>query len=228
MSDKVDIEALKEYLPFYVNGTIKPDDKAAVEEGLAVSSDLRAALVEERKLQAKFNRSMDAELATVSGAAQAGEGAGTQQTPPAAPQAQHAAEPSALRQALGFLNPKNWSPAVTFALAAAAVGQTAVLASQSGTISDQRAQIAALEDENFRLASGQKDCDEAASIILELRDDALWSDAADLIDGEGLSIVSGTGQGVLMLGHDGDDSELEAILGRLNASELVLNASKAA
>ena len=73
MSDKVDIEALKEYLPFYVNGTIKPDDKAAVEEGLAVSSDLRAALVEERKLQAKFNRSMDAELATVSGAAQAGE-----------------------------------------------------------------------------------------------------------------------------------------------------------
>ena len=47
MSDKVDIEALKEYLPFYVNGTIKPDDKAAVEEGLAVSSDLRAALEED-------------------------------------------------------------------------------------------------------------------------------------------------------------------------------------
>lgn len=228
MSDKIDIEALKEYLPFYVNGTIKPDDKMAVEEGLAVSPDLRAALEEERKLQAKFNRSMEAELEAVSSTAQAGETAEVYQMQAAVPQPEQAGEPSALSQALGFLNPKNWSPAVTFALAAAAVGQTAVLASQSGTISDQRAQIAALEDENFRLASGQKDCDDEASIILELRENVRWSDAAALIDGEGLSIVSGTGQGVLMLGYEGEEAELEAVLERLNASELVLDASKAA
>ena len=56
----------------------------------------------------------------------------------------------------------------------------------------------------------------------------LWSDAAALIDGEGLTIVSGTGQGVLMLGYEGEETELEAVVERLNASELVLNTSKAA
>ena len=224
MSDKPDIEALKEYLPFYVNGTIEPDDKAAVDEALAQSPDLRAALAEELRLQAKFNRAMEAELQSLSD--KSGE-VPVQPLVAAAPQAGACAEPSGLSRALGFLNPRNWKPAVTFAIAAAAVGQTAALAYQHGTINDQNVQIAALEEENFRLAAGQKDCDEKASVILEFRENVLWSDAADLIDGEGLSILSGTGQGVLMLGYDGEAEGLNAVLERLNASELVLNASKA-
>ena len=225
MSDNPDIDALKEYLPFYVNGTITPEDKVAVEEGLAVSPDLRAALAEERKLQARFNRALEAELKAILGAKDEANAPSPAATSPAD---NTASDSSGLGGALRFLNPRNWSPAITYALAAAALGQTAVLVAQSGKISDQGTQIAALEEENYRLAQGQKDCEDKASIILELREDALWSDAVALIDGEDLSIVSGTGQGVLMLGFDGEEAELEAVLERLRASEMVLNASKGA
>ncbi|MEM6474716.1 MAG: hypothetical protein AAF687_00970 [Pseudomonadota bacterium] len=225
MSDKIDIEALKAYLPFYVNGSIEAADKAAIDEALAGSQELRSALEAERKLQGQFNELMEAELG-----ADAREGdAQSAQRPHAALNAPDPAEgQSSLGQALSFLNPRNWSPAVTFALAAAAVGQTAAIAAQYGTIGDQREQIASLEAENFELASGQKECDEEASIILELRADAPWAEAAALIDGENLSIVSGTGQGVLMLGFEGDEADLNGVIERLKASQLVLNASKAA
>ena len=222
MSDKIDIEALKEYLPFYVNGSIEASDKAAIDEALATSSELRSALKAERKLQGQFNDLMEAEL-------EARPDKSAAQQPYSASRSQEPVQgQSSLAQALAFLNPRNWSPAVTFAIAAAAVGQTAAIAAQYSTIGEQREQIASLEAENFELASGQKDCEEKAGIILELRADAPWAEAVALIDGENLSIVSGTGQGVLMLGFDGDEEDLNRVIERLNASELVLDASKAA
>lgn len=219
MSEKIDIEALKAYLPFYVNGSIEEPDKAAIDEALAVSPELREALEQERMLQDRFNDAMSAELD------QLGEEAVEQPTQMAAEEVP--SDRSSLSQALSFLNPRNWAPAVTFAVAAAVAGQTAVVVAQSGTIGDQQEQIAQLEAENFALASGQKDCEEQAAILLELRDTALWSEAADLIDAQGLTVIDATGQGVLSLSFEGDESQLEAAIDALEASQLVLTVSKA-
>ena len=137
-------------------------------------------------------------------------------------------EPSRLEGALSFLNPRKWAPAVTLAIAAAAVGHTAAIASQSGTIADQQARIAQLEADNFALASGQKDCDEQADVIVELEANANWKDAVDLFDGQGLKVIDSNSQGVLSLELLEQGSDLESIVDVLNASELVLSASKAA
>lgn len=228
MRTDFDLESLKELLPFYVNGTLEAGDRAELEAALPVSAELRDALEEEHAMQTLFNSAMEDEMAKVEDAkthkAQGlmGDGSGN------ASADNGAGDNAGLAKALSFLNPTNWAPAVTLAIAAAAVGQTAALAAQSGTIDEQNARIAQLEADNFALASGQKDCESKAVVILELSDSADWGAVNALLEGENLTIESGNAQGVLMLEHSGEADALEAVIERLNASDLVASASKAA
>lgn len=227
MSKDLDLDALKELLPFYVNGTLQGADKVDLEDALSASGELRKALEEERELQTLFNSAMEDEMAKVNDKAnqtdnqkaQSLMGEGLEDNGP---------DNGGLAKALSFLNPTNWAPAVTLALAAAAVGQTAALAAQSGTIDEQNSRIAQLQADNFALASGQKDCENKAAVILELSDSANWGAVNALLEAEGLTIESGNAQGVLMLEHSGEADGLEAVIERLNASDLVASASKAA
>lgn len=223
MNDRHDIEALKELLPFYINGTLDGADRADLESALAVSSDLRIALEEEREMQSVFNSAMEATMSKANEVQDA-------EVQPLLDADESETEPGNGRfaKALSFLNPANWSPAVTLAIAAAAIGQTAALAAQSGTIKEQNLHIAQLEADNFALASGNKDCNSQAAIIIELNDNANWGEISELFNSESLTIKSSNAQGVLMLEYDGEASTLDSVIERLEASDYILSASKVA
>jgi hypothetical protein len=255
MSTDHDLEAMKELLPFYVNGTLNEVDRDNLEKALETSAQLRDALEREKALQSRFSDAMDAELdeAGVPRNAQAKQPRQSSEEEDEEEDRLRDAlgafnpdnwvtavplnvdvdqfeeeEPSRLEGALSFLNPRKWAPAVTLAIAAAAVGHTAAIASQSGTIADQQERIAQLEADNFALASGQEDCDEQADVVVELDANANWKDAVDLFDGQGLKVIDSNSQGVLSLELLEQGSDLESIVDVLNASELVLSASKVA
>ena len=229
MSKTPDTEHLLEMVPFYVNETLAGADKQAFEDSLQSSPKLRDEVASERALQQQFNAAMVAELGPQNGPPidldkpqglmnrPTGDGASSN----------FDAKPNSLMSAMSFLNPLNWKPAVTLALAAAAVGQAAFIGSQADTINTQGTQIASLEKRNFELASGKGDCGGDATIILEPAGNAAWSDLNDLISEEGLTITGGGFGGPLMLKHDEGSDNLEEILGRLNASPLVGSAMEA-
>ncbi len=237
MSNDANIEALSEYLPFYVNGTIDAADKAAVDEALPDSAELRAALEQERRLQEQFKCSMDAalddsdtgpELNARSVASHGGSAATAQQRQTGeAHGSKSDASSGSLTSALAFLNPRNWSPAVTLAGVAVVAGQAAILITQSGTISNQNDKIANLEEKNSKLTANQTASEERADIAIKLAEGATWRDAADLFGQEDLSIVSGTPQGELLVSRDDAGAKLDEVIERLDASPLVADASEA-
>ena len=225
MPQPPDTERLRDMIPFYVNGTLPEADRAELETAMAQDPQLREEIAVERKVQERLRAAMQAEL-------DANRQPATFDTKPnmlmggiAAP-----SEPTSggLAGALSFLNPRKWKPAVTLALAAAAVGQLAVIAGQSDTIGEQGAQIARLEADNYALASGKCECDGEAMIVLEVAQGTSWRDLAKLLSEENLLITRSTAQGVLMLRHVDETAETGPILDRLNASPLISSAAKAA
>lgn len=212
MSDQSKLDTLLEMVPFYVNGTIGAVDKQVFEAALKNTPELREELDRETALQARFTKEMDGAL----GDGNAPADTKVQSLFGSANSTQSAGSSGGLASALSFLNPKNWNPAVTFALAAAAVSQTAIIGSQASTISD-------LEEENYQLASGQGECDDEATIVLEPSADASWAELNALLSLEGLVITGGGYAGPLMLKHN-EDEDLNAILERLKASDLVASA----
>ena len=100
--------------------------------------------------------------------------------------------------ALSFLNPRRWSPAVALTLAIAVPVQAAIIAGQSSSITQ-------LEKENFELASGPcANRDRSHGIILQLKDNASWTDISKLLDTEALVIVESAAFGVLTVRGEKD------------------------
>lgn len=233
MSDTPKRDALLAMVPLYVNGTLGAEEKRAFEAALADNSEvnseldpalgpeLRRALDRETALQQRFVAELDAALGP--------------DDPPADTKMQSlfggAGQPETagggvaggVAGALSFLNPANWKPAITFALAAAAVGQAAFIGSQSSKISD-------LEEENYQLASGQGDCEKDAAIIVEIVDGAPWGEVMALLDAQQMAIAGSGSFGVLQLRHANadtvTDAKTDAVIAALAASPLIISAER--
>ena len=205
MSTPPDLDALRDMIPFYVNGTLGEDDKAEFESGLARHPELQAELDAERALQSRFNAALEEEIASVreSGA----------ETADVAIQNFAQPSPGGLAQALSFLNPVNWKPAVTLGVLALAAAQTAVIGGQA-------TMIASLKDKNYALASGLEECNQPADLIISLNADAAWSDVAALLNAEHLQIIGGTSQALLELKAP-DDTDIAKTIERLQANAAV-------
>ena len=223
MIERDDFAEFERLLPFYVNGTIAPAERARLEAALAASPALRAALEEERLVQAQVIAGVQTELAASEAGAEARNAAlHLRLGQPAASAPPPRQSQNSLASALAFLNPRRWHPAVALSLAAAVPLQGAVIAGQSNS-------IGALRDENFQLASGPcEDRPLAGAVQLELADGAKWQDVAALLDTEGLSIAKNGDFGVLTVKSGKQDAELTALIARLKASPLVTSAEPAA
>jgi hypothetical protein len=231
-----DIDDLKMLLPFYVNGTLGAEDCARIDAGLTLSAELRNELDElnglaqsvregghsmiqgedrvEEQLQALLNDPRVAEAP----AAQAAPLAFASPVPP--------------QGLLAFLNPKNWHPAVSLALAAAAVAQAGLVMGLSGEQQAGEAQIAKLEkrvgDLEFQLASGPGGGAAQPDILVQVKPDASWAALSELLAAEGLTIVDGPSDNTLSLSSELEGTALDAVIARLKASGLIATADKAA
>jgi hypothetical protein len=226
MTQPHDPDALARLLPFYVNGTLDPADRAALESALESSADLREALRAEEQLQARHREGLEAVLSASEPGFESREAAlAARLVPPPAPATapQAASAPaSGLLASLAFLNPRRWHPAMALCLIVAVPAQAAVIVSQGG-------KIALLQDENFQLASGP--CDDrppAGAIQLELAETAQWKDVAALLDDEELSIARSGGLGMLTIKTGREGLQFKALIERLRASPLVASAEPAA
>lgn len=209
MSSEDELETFKQLVPFYVNGTLEGEQRAAFEEALARQPELQREVEAERALQQRFNAALKEEIDS------AGEsGAALART---AKTAGESRDEGGLARALSFLNPANWKPAVTLGVVAIAAAQTAVIGGQA-------TMIASLEEENYALASGQKDCDAEPDVIISVADDAVWSQVLALLNTEELQIVGSTAQGLLQLKASDEDADIAPVIERLQASDTVSSA----
>ncbi len=224
-----DLQELKLLLPFYVNGTLNAADCARIDQGLTESASLRKELDELNALAqivreggqelTQQQSDVDAQINRLMNAPEMQEPA--VDTPPRS---------APLRQGLlSFLHPKNWHPAVSLALAIAAVAQLPLL---MGERKQGREQIAKLEkrvgDLEFQLASGPGGETQQADILIQIRPDASWSALSDLLAAEGLTIVGGPSDNMISLSSTLKGAALDAVIMRLRASALITEAEKAA
>jgi hypothetical protein len=228
-----DLQELKLLLPFYVNGTLNAADCARVDQGLADSAELRNELDELNELaqnvreggQAMTQKQSDVDAQFTK----------LMNDPAMQHSAQEAAADTnkrAIPTQLGllrFLNPKNWHPAVSLALAIAAIGQVPLLV---GERKQGREQIAKLEkrvgDLEFQLASGPGGEAKQADILLQIKPAASWAALSELLATEGLTIVDGPSDNTVSLSSTLEGAALEAQIVRLRASPLFASADKAA
>ena len=223
MTDKTDAEKLRDLVPAYVNGTLSDADKTAFEAALQTSPALRRLVEEETDLQARVAAGIrsgigsrdDRSVPHIQSLIKPG------QTP------ERSSDNEGLASALAFLNPANWKPALMLALVAAAVGQAVIIGGQSSAIDQRDAQIAQLENDNYELASGGTAIPGKPAIMVELVEDAPWSEIAQLFANEGLVIARSTAQGVLLLRPADQDADIDALVEKLERSELIASVSKA-
>lgn len=223
MTDKREVEKMRDLVPAYVNGTLSDDDKAAFEAALHTSPDLRKLVDEETDIQAR-----------VAAGVQSGVDSRDDRS---VPHIQSLIKPERmpagstgnerLASALAFLNPAKWKPALMLALAAAAVGQAVIIGGQSSAIDKRDVQIAQLENDNYELASGGSAIPDNAPILIELVEDAPWSEVAQLFANEGLIIARGTAQGVLLLRPTDQRADIDMLVKKLERSDLTASVSKA-
>jgi hypothetical protein len=231
-----DHDELKLLLPFYVNGTLNAQDCARIDQGLATSAELRKELDELNSLAQvvrEGGQAMGQEQSDIE--AQLGKLMDDPRMAKKAEQPTHyGAMPSAPAASglLSFLNPKNWHPAVSLALVAAAVAQAGWLMDMSG---DQRAsgqQIAQLEkkvgDLEYQLASGPDGGAQTADILVQVKPGASWAALSALLSNEGLTIVNGPSDNTLSLSSELEGAALDAVIARLRASGLIETVDKAA
>jgi hypothetical protein len=212
MANHEDFEELDGLLPFFVNGTLGADDRARIEVALAASHDLRANLVAQEQfahqIKAQGEKLMEGSsdveerLITVLGDLP------DQATPPktidAAP-----ASGSSLKAFLGFLNPGNWHPAVSLALAVAVLAQGAWIVSGNG----------GTHSNDYQTVSGPDGASlgDGPMLIIRPAEDARWADVERLLEEEGLTLVSGPNEGRLTVRVDKAGVDLTALSARLRA-----------
>jgi hypothetical protein len=220
-----EMKAIEELLPFYVNGTISNANRARVDAALAESAALREALQQEHALKEHVVDGVNASIEQSDEVLAAREALLVARTKVASqPLAAIGSnsQPSGMMKALAFLNPKRWHPAVSLGLAATITAQAGIIAGQSGT-------IAALEEENYRLASGPcEDEQKAGRFLIEVKDGTPYEALASLLEKEGLTISKSGDFGVLTLQSDKKGEELSAQLDRLRKSPLISSAEPAA
>jgi hypothetical protein len=130
---------------------------------------------------------------------------------------------------LSFLNPKNWHPAVSLALAAAAIAQAGLLVTQQQESGQQIAQLEKrVGDLEYQLASGPGERAGQADILVQVKPEASWAALSELLANEGLTIVAGPSDNTLSLSSELEGAALDALILRLRASALIEAADKAA
>jgi hypothetical protein len=231
-----DHDELKLLLPFYVNGTLNAADCARIDQGLATSAELRNELEELNGLaqmvreggqaMTKEQGDVEAQLGKLMDDPRMAEKA---EQPIRFAEQQSAPAASGL---LSFLNPKNWHPAVSLAIAAAAVAQAGWLMDMNGDQKERSQQIAQLEkkvgDLEYQLASGPDGGALTADILVQVKPGASWQALSDLLSNEALTIVNGPSDNTLSLSSELDGAALDAVIARLRASGLIETADKAA
>lgn len=232
MTQPFDPAALRLLLPFYVNGTLTPGQRAELDAALAASPALRAELAALTALQQQV-REHGAALTSNDDAREARLSALVEQLPAqeraAPPPLRYVPPPapSRLAAALALLTPGRWVPAVALSLALV-VGAQSVALSRSRSDNAQLGTQLAQMTEKYQSASGP--CDDAAKagrIALELRDGATWAQIADLLDAEQLTIVSSGGFGTLTVASQAKDQALTGQIARLRKLAAVASADLA-
>lgn len=233
MTQPFDPAALRLLLPFYVNGTLTPGQRAELDAALAASPALRAELAALTALQQQV-REQGAALTSSDDAREARLSALVEQlpaqeraAPPPPPRYVPPPAPSRLAAALALLTPGRWVPAVALSLALV-VGMQSVALSRSRSDNAQLGTQLAQMTEKYQSASGP--CDDAAKagrIALELRDGATWAQIADLLDAEQLTIVSSGGFGTLTVASQAKDQALTGQIARLRKLAAVASADPA-
>jgi hypothetical protein len=231
-----DLKELRLMLPFYVNGTLDAENCARIDQGLARSLELRNELAELNGFAQRVNDGGQAMMKDIeNGDPQTSMADYTQKIAHADPVQKRNVDrnaPIIPAGLLGFLNPKNWHPAVSLALVAAAVAQAGMLVDMTGDRQASGQQIATLEkrvgDLEYQLASGPGGGTPTADILVQVKDDVPWQALSDLLATEGLSIIDGPSDNTLSLSSDLNGPALDAVIARLRASGLIDSADKAA
>jgi hypothetical protein len=228
--------ALEILLPFYINGTLDAGECAKVDAALARSPQLRSEL-EQLSQIARAVKTGGREMTqgagkdSPEGEARLKAVLGKLEDKAPAPSATAAARSQGLGAVLGFLNPRHWHPAVSLALVAVAVGQGVAISNLNSDKAASSAQLASLQkrvgDLEFELASGPGG-EKRGSVMIQFKDEALWSDLEALLGKEGLTIVAGPSDNSLILASGAKDAALDAQIARLRSSPLIASVDKAA
>ncbi len=234
MTEPADLAALRLLLPFYVNATLAPDQRAQIEQALAGSPKLRADLAALTRLQQQV-RQHGAALAGSDDAREARLDKLLGQLPdqsraPAPPpprRAETPPAPSRLSDALALLTPRRWIPAAALSLAVVIGVQGAALSRTRAANAELGTQLAQMTEKYQSAAGPCEDQAKAGRIALELRDGASWAQIADLLDAEQLTIVSSGGFGTLTVTSTAKDQALTAQIARLRGQAVVASADNA-
>jgi hypothetical protein len=236
MVQETEIDTLMSLLPFYANGTLDRANTARVKAAMAHSIELREELDTLTELARVVKRegakmteakeNTDDRLEAVLGRLEDNHPQATMNPNTAARQTK---QPS---QILAFLSPRFWHPAVSLSLLLAAGTMSAALVGLNHGNQQRMAEIATLQkkigDLEFQLASGPGGAVNKADIMVQLKEDARWSDISALLIAENLMIISGPSDNTLSLSSNKEGAEVDALIERLRASPLVANVDKAA
>jgi anti-sigma factor RsiW len=199
---------LLELIPFYVNGTLAPADRARIDAALATSAALRAELEAEQALAVEVRSSgrewlpgeaeTEARLATMQAQLEAAE------------QPKRMAENPHRASLLAMLHPRNWHPAVALALAVAVAAQGAWIVSKS-------------RQESYQVAGGGDGGQTAntARLVVRIKPEASWGEVEALLDRLDLQVVSGPDDGRLILRPARRDADAAQLAVQLSASPLI-------
>jgi hypothetical protein len=213
-------EELIQLLPFYVNDTLDAADRKRIDTALVHSAELRDALKQETALKRRIVTGMD-NITEQSPEHEAARGAMLNARASAATRPE-TVKSSALANALSMLSPKRWHPAIALSLALA-------VPALAGAVANQSNEIARLEAENFRLASGPCEDESAPGrLLIEVKDDARFDRVAELLASEELEIIRSGDFGTLTVKTKKAGADLTAQLERLRATAIIASAEPAA
>jgi anti-sigma-K factor RskA len=224
MSTEPELDEIAMLLPFYVNGTLGPVQRAQVDAAMATNPTLQAELGDIRTLQGLVHqgaKQIEAQLQPTSTArleklldqieADAPRVNTRHTAPPRAPERQNF---------WSSLFSFRWQPA--FAIAAAAL-----ILVQSGTIG----YLASRDTpSSYGTLSGSGTDIRKVTLFLQIEMDAKWADVTDMLNREGLTIVSGPVDGSIGVAPVNalTPAQIKALLIRLSASPVVFFAGPAA
>lgn len=204
-------------LPFYVNGTLGADERAALERALAQSPDLRAELAETEAIAAMVRAggaglsvgpaSGRDRLENLLGAIRSIQ---RRKVQPIA--GRHGLASLHARRSPSARSPARWAMPIAASLALALVGFAAIL-----TMRDPG-------EATYRTASGTDTGSSAAGeamLYIRLNPEARWADVEALLDRRQLSIISGPRDGVLTVRLDDPAGNIEKVRVELAASPMV-------
>ncbi len=239
MSNPDPDDTLIHLLPFYVNGTLDSDHCAQIDARLAQSPRMQEELALLNAIARTVKTGGKAMVEGVDNSVTRLRAIHTHNEPRPVDDDEDEAEDQPdkindprLNGFLGYLNPRNWHPAVSLALAIAALAQAGLMAGMSGDKQANEQQIAKLEkrvgDLEYQLASGPGGGAAKPDILVQIKPDISWNKLSDLLISEGLTIIDGPSDNTLSLSSELEGAALDGVIARLLASGLIETADKAA